>query len=270
MVYSGAPVLGKVSVWDTPELSRLQTSVLHHTSDIPNPGSTSRSGEELRMTRLSLFHSDQDLSSTSDDSSEVLQSLQQRLKVHSDVKPVLETDKESADRKAIGGLRGAYRSVLRTPGHQVWGPKVRGEIEEWCLDKHSLRERIIKSVEDTTYENPPTSDDVNELRDSIITTFTNSLKSQGTPYTEDCTLKADFVAAWTNVSHDAATLTTHYYWEGAPANIEESQELGHLFPTEVEQDPEPVSELHTDFSTFRNYEGLGEDDDAYRELTALS
>ena len=169
------------------------------------------------MTRLSLFHSDQDLSASNDDSSEVLQSLQQRPKpkVHSDVKPVLEMDKESADRKAIGGLRGAYRSVLRTPGHQVWGPKGRGAIEKWLKDKHSLRERIIKSVEDTSYENPPTSDDVNVLRDSIMMTFMNSLKSQGTPYIvrgapEDCTLKADFIAAWTSVSHDVATLTNHY------------------------------------------------------------
>jgi hypothetical protein len=167
-----------------------------------------------------------------------------------------------------------HRSVLMVLGLQVWGPLVR-ETSDSFFDRHPEFEEAC-FLAGTAKGPDPKTQEVVSLRGEIQTQIDAGLAKQGLKHErkgppEDCTLAADLLSSWATLTADPSTLTSDWFWDGAPAGITKQPEIGDdLFPPVTEDDPEPPENLITNFSEFRNYKGVEEDSDCEKELTAFS
>ena len=68
---------------------------------------------------------------------------------------------------------------------------------------------------------------------------------------EDCDVAADWLASWSELTHDAGTFTSSWFWIGAPAGIPQQTDMGPVFPLATEPDPDDLTTLDNQYDPVR-------------------
>jgi len=142
----------------------------------------------------------------------------------------MELEKHLQEERAVGGLREAFRAVLKLPGLQVWGPVLSELFQDHLNARPQLEARIVHVIEQRESTGWP-RESIPVLRKQIMTRISSGLKCQGRSYEERgpstiCDLDGDVMVAWAKVAYDPGTLIQDWFWEGSPAGVKYQLDIG--------------------------------------------
>jgi hypothetical protein len=174
----------------------------------------------------------------------------------------------------VGGLRNPYKSFTLTPKHIFLGVQIRNLIDRFCNDHPGFRNKYLDSIGHAEASHFPGSALIDDLRlqvsDMLLRNCDSSelLSADVNKSPSNTCLKANFLRLWLRAAKDPAEHLTLWLERGAPGGIVIHPDLDGIFERVDEDDSELVSSdaLMTDFDSFKNYQGVEENQEAAKAL----
>ena len=178
------------------------------------------------------------------------------------------TEKQGAERRAVGGMRHPRFSLDKVPGHLELGRTIRHRLDKFLDDNPDLEHRIVAALGTKLQTTPPALDGPRLLDARKISADIVDTKDIDPVQTDEIngTIRPGLLHAWALKAGDPGAPAAKWLADGAPAGIEVEFPDLNIFPGIYDEDPEDFDQLATDCGTFTNYSGVDESQEACDEI----
>ena len=186
------------------------------------------------------------------------------------------TEKEEADRRAIGGLRDASDSVSRLHMVASFGRRLSTKLRELIMfneDSHNVADTLDQSWISTTMaaigsegaEAGPPADAISAVKELLSEMCSLSRSDNFDRLTN---VDAPLLEAWRKAASHPDTYIAKWMVTGAPAGILNPIPDPGIFPTCSKPATSEPLDLHCDFGTFQNYPNVEASEITEAELSS--